>query len=93
MKKDKYFVGIENFKEVNNDLLEDAITSTIEDGAIIYAKTTKNNNCVFVSGNIGAMICLIADMVILIAKNSGAPISAILTSITHIIWNVRGTLR
>ena len=93
MKKDKYFVGIENFKEVNNDLLDDAITCTIEGGAIIYAKTKKDNNCVFVSGNIGAMTCLIAEMVILMAKNSGFPISAILTSITNIIWNVRGTLR
>ena len=87
------FVGIKNFKEVNNDLLDDAITCTIEDGAIIYAKTKKDNNCVFVSGNIGAMTCLIAEMVILMAKNSGFPISAILTTITHIIWNERGTLR
>lgn len=93
MKKDKYFAGIKNFKEVNNDLLDDAITCTIEDGAIIYAKTKKDNNCVFVSGNIGAMTCLIAEMVILMAKNSGFPISAILTTITNIIWNERGTLR
>lgn len=87
------FVGIKNFKEVNNDLLDDAITSKIEDGAIIYAKTKEDNNCVFVSGDIGAMTYLIAEMVILIAKKSGVSISAILTTITHIILNERGTLR
>lgn len=93
MSECNYFVGIKNFKNLSNDLLDEAVTCKINDGAILYAKTKENCNCVFVAGNIGAMTCLIAEMIILMSKNSGFSISAILTTITHIIWNVRGTLR
>ena len=40
-----------------------------------------------------AMICLIADLIILISEKSGAPISAISLTISTLIYDQRGSLR
>ena len=88
-----YFSASKNFKNINSEIVHESISINRDTDAIVYGKNAEDSKGIFVVGSIGAMICLIADMVILMSKNSGAPISAILTSITRIIWNERGTLR
>ena len=90
------FTGIKNCREVNTNLIHDSLSINKEDEAIVYAKSAENDDCddcVFVSGNIGAMIYLIAEMIILISKNSGVSISPILATISSIIIGLRGSLR
>lgn len=87
------FSGSMNFKKISAEIVHESVSINRDTDAIIYAKNTDDNSSIFVVGNIGAMTCLIAEMIILMAKNSGFPISAILTTISHIIWNERGSLR
>lgn len=82
-----------NFKKISSEIVHESISIDRDTDAIVYGKNAEDSIDIFVVGNIGAMICLIADMVVLISKNSGAPISAILTTISHMILNERGTLR
>lgn len=87
------FSGSKNFKKIITEVVHDSISINRDTDAIVYAKNADDDMSIFVVGNIGAMTCLIAEMIILMAKNSGFPISAILTTISHIIWNERGSLR
>jgi hypothetical protein len=87
------FSGSKNFKKIITEVVHDSVSINRETDAIVYAKNTEDDMSIFVVGNIGAMTCLIAEMIVLMSKKSGFPISAILTTISHIIWNERGTLR
>ena len=87
------FSGSKHFKNISAEIVHESVLINRDTDAIVYAKNTDDNLSIFVVGNIGAMTCIIAEIIILMAKNSGFPISAILTTITHIIWDERGTLR
>ena len=87
------FSGSMNFKKISTEIVHESVSINRDTDAIVYAKNADDNLNIFVVGNIGAMTCLIAEMIILMSKNSGFPISAILTTISHIIWNERGSLR
>ena len=87
------FSASKNFKKINSEIVHESISIDRDTDAIVYGKNAEDSIDMFIFGNIGAMTCLIAEMVILMSKKSGFPISAILTTITHIIWNERGTLR
>lgn len=84
------FIGIKNCRKINTELLHDSLSINREADAIVYAKFTENSDCELVIGNIGAMICAIAEMIILMSKNSGFPISAIIKSIINAIYGTRG---
>lgn len=87
------FSASKNFKKISSEIVHESISIDRDTDAVVYGKNAEDSIDIFVVGSIDAMICLIADMIMLMSKNSGAPISAILTSLTNIIWNERGTLR
>lgn len=87
------FSGSKNFKKINTELVHESVSIDRDTDAIVYGKNAEDSINLFVVGNIGAMVCLIADMIVLMSKNSGFPISAILTTISHIIYDERGSLR
>lgn len=79
------FVAVKNFKKVNSDVILDA-TTIYHKGAIIYAKFDEDDNCEFISGNIGAMICAIAEIIIMMSKKSGFPITSIVKTILNDVY-------
>lgn len=87
------FSGIKNCRKISAEVIHESLSINREDEAIMYAKSAEDSESILVVGNIGAMICLIAEMVILISKNSGFPISAILATVSHTIIGLRGSLR
>ena len=87
------FSGIKNCRKISTEVIHESLSINREDEAIIYAKCAEDSESILVVGNIGAMICLIAEMVMLISKNSGFPISAILATVSHTIIGLRGSLR
>lgn len=87
------FSGSKNFKKLNTEIVHESISIDRDTDAIVYGKNAEDSIDMFVVGNIGAMVCLIADMIILISEKSGAPISAILLTISTLINDQRGSLR
>lgn len=87
------FSGSKNFKKISTEIVHESISIDRDTDAIVYCRNAEDSIDLFVVGNIGAMTCLITDMLVLMSKNSGFSISAILTTISHIIWNERGSLR
>lgn len=87
------FSGIKNGIKISSEVIHESSSINRVDEAIIYAKCTEDSESILVVGNIGAMICLISEMVILISKKSGFPISAILATVSHTIMGLRGSLR
>ena len=87
------FSGIKNFRKISTEVMHESLSINREDEAIIYAKSSEDSENILVIGNIGAMICLMAETIILISKNSGFPISAILATVSHTIIGLRGSLR
>lgn len=87
------FSGSMNFKKISTEIVHESVSINRDTDAIVYAKNVEDSTSMFVAGNIGAMICLIADMIILISEKSGAPISAVLLTISTLINDQRGSLR
>lgn len=87
------FIGSKNFKMISSIIVDESVSIDRDTEAVVYAKNVEDSTNMFVAGNIGAMICLIADMIILISEISGAPISAILLTIITLINDQRGSLR
>lgn len=87
------FSGSMNFKKISTEIVHESVSINRDTDAIVYAKNSEDSTSMFVAGNIGAMICLIADMIILISEKSGAPISAVLLTISTLINDQRGSLR
>ena len=87
------FSGSKNFKKLSTEIVDESVSIDRDTEAVVYAKNVEDSTSMFVVGNIGAMICLIADMIILISEKSGAPISAILLTISTLIYDQRGSLR
>lgn len=88
-----FFSGSKNFKKISTEIVHESLSIDRDTEALVYAKKVDDSTNMFVAGNIGAMICLIADMIILISEKSGAPISAISLTISTLINDQRGTLR
>lgn len=87
------FIGSKNFKMISTEIVDESVSIDRDTEAVVYAKNSEDGTSMFVAGNIGAMICLIADMIILISEKSGAPISAVLLTISTLINDQRGSLR
>lgn len=87
------FSGSKNFKKIGSEIVHESLSIDREVEALVYAKNVEDSTSIFVVGNIGAMICLIADMIILISEKSGVPTSAILLTISTLINDKRGSLR
>lgn len=87
------FSGIKNCRKISTEVIHESLSINRDGEAIIYAKCAEDSESILVVGNIGAMICLIAEMIMLISKNSGFPISAILATVSHTIIGLRGSLR
>ena len=87
------FSGSKNFKKLNTEIVHESLSINQDTDAIVYGKYTEDSIDMFVAGNIGAMMCLIADMIILISEKSGAPISAVLLTISTLINDQKGGLR
>lgn len=87
------FSGSKNFKKISTEIVHESVLIDRDTEAVVYAKNVGDSTNMFVAGNIGAMTCLIADMIILISEKSGAPISAILLTISTLINDERGSLR
>ena len=87
------FIGSKNFKMISTEIVDESVSIDRDTEAVVYAKNSEDSTSMFVAGNIGAMICLIADMIILISEKSGAPISAVLLTISTLINDQRGSLR
>ena len=79
------FSGSKNFKKISTEIVHESISIDRDTEAVVYAKNTEDSTSMFVTGNIGAMMCLIADMIILISDKSGASISAILLTISTLL--------
>lgn len=79
------FSGSKNFKKISTEIVHESISIDRDTEAVVYAKNTEDSTSMFVTGNIGAMMCLIADMIILISEKSGASISAILLTISTLL--------
>ena len=86
-------IGSKNFKMISTEIVDESVSIDRDTEALVYAKTAGDSTNAFVAGNIGAMICLIADLIILISEKSGAPISAISLTISTLIYDQRGSLR
>lgn len=93
MNVNNYFSGSKNFKKISTEIVHESISIDRDTEAVVYAKNTEDSTSMFVTGNIGAMMCLIADMIILISEKSGASISAILLTISTLLNDQRGILR
>lgn len=87
------FSGSKNFKKISTEIVHESISIDRDTEAVVYAKNTEDSTSMFVTGNIGAMMWLIADMIILISEKSGASISAILLTISTLLNDQRGILR
>lgn len=87
------FSGSMNFKKINTEIVHESVSIDRDTEAVVYAKNSEDSTSMFVAGNIGAMTCLIADMIILISEKSGAPSSAVLLTISTLINDQRGSLR
>lgn len=87
------FSGSKNFKKINTEIVHESLSIDRDAESIVYAKVAEDSVNIFVVGNIGAMVHSIAEMIILISKNSGVPISAILLTISTLINDLRGSLR
>lgn len=79
------FSGSKNFKKISTEIVHESLSIDRDVDAVVYAKNDEDDTNIFVVGNIGAMTCLIADMIILISEKSEAPISAILLTISTLI--------
>ena len=93
MKIKNSFIGSKNFKMISTEIVDESVSIDRDTEAVVYAKNAGDSTNMFVAGNIGAMTCLIADMIILISEKSGAQISAVLLTISTLINDQRGGLR
>lgn len=91
MNSKNYFVGAKNFKSISAPILLEATEIQLNeyDGAVVYAKFTEEDENILISGNIGAMVCAIAEMIIMISSKSNFPITALLKSITNTVYGIK----
>ena len=77
--------GVKNFEMVSNGIIFDALEFSSKEGAVLYSKFTENGDCLFISGNIGVMLCAIADIILMMSKKTGVKSYTLLRVIDHII--------
>ena len=87
MEINNYFVGVKNLKEVNPGVMLEAVKIPCHKGTVLYAKFTEDIESVFISGNIGAAICAIAELIVMVSKKSNVSVPAL---VRVILSNIEG---
>lgn len=88
MEINNYFVGVKNLKEVNHGVMLEAVKMPCHKGTVLYANVTEDNDSVFISGNIGAAICAIAELIVMVSKKSNVPVPTLVRTINSNIEGV-----
>lgn len=78
-----YFVGVKNLREVNPGVMLEAVKIRCDKGSVVYAKFTEDADSVFISGNIGASICAIGELIVMISKKSNVSIPTLIKAIIN----------
>lgn len=78
-------VVIENFKSIENAIINDAAATVAKNGGIVYARIVPTNdktpNAILIGGNLLEMIKGIAKIINRISEKTGVPRSIIISKI------------
>lgn len=87
MEINNYFVGVKNLRKINHSVMLEAVKIPCNKGTVLYANFTEDNGSVFISGNIDAAICAIAELIVMVSKKSNVSVP---TLVRVILSNIEG---